>query len=194
MSWLEVIGIAVGLAMDAFAVSVAVGVGLHKVEKGHIFRVSWYFGLFQFLMPIAGWAVGRLAADYVEAYDHWVAFALLGVIGGKMLYEAVFHTEEEAAEKAASKPDPTRGWTLILLSIAVSIDALAVGLSMAFLAQSIWIPAVIIGVVAGVLSLVGIVFGGRLGRRSSTVAEIIGGLVLIGIGVNTLVSHLRDHG
>ena len=184
MSW-SIIGIAIGLAMDAFAVSVAAGLIIPALTYRHIFRLAFHFGLFQFLMPIVGWLAGRTISEYIHGYDHWIAFGLLTFIGGKMLREA-FRPEHER-----SKADPTRGLLLVTLSIATSLDALAVGLSMAFLQISVWMPSVVIGLVAGTLTALGIAFGNRISGRFGRLAEILGGLVLVGIGLQTLVSHLR---
>lgn len=184
MSWPTLFFIALGLAMDAFAVSIASGLAVPSVTARHTFRIAFHFGLFQFLMPILGWFAGRQVAEYVSAYDHWLAFVLLGYVGGKMLWEAI------RGKDAGTRSDPTRGWTLVTLSVATSIDALAVGLSMAFLDVSIWLAAVVIGLVAGALSAAGILFGGRLGPRVGRWAEIVGGCVLILIGVRTVIEHL----
>ena len=185
LSWLNILGIAVGLAMDAFAVAIAAGLSLPRVTGGHVFRLAWHFGLFQFLMPVAGWLAGGTVSRYLAGYDHWVAFGLLVFVAGKMLYEAFFL---DAGAKA--KADPTRGWMLLTLSIATSIDALAVGLSLAFLEVSIWLPAVVIGIVAGVLTAVGIIFGSRLGSRWEHRAEVAGAIVLLAIGVRIVVTHV----
>lgn len=184
MNWLNLVGISLGLAMDAFAVSVAVGLTLAKVTPRHAFRMAFHFGLFQFLMPILGWLVGRDAAAVVSGLDHWVVFGLLGFVGGKML--------REASEGREFDPDtdPTRGLSLVTLSIATSLDALAVGLSMALMGTSVWLPSVVIGVVACALSGVGIVFGGRIGPRWGLWAERIGGCILIAIGLKILVVHV----
>lgn len=182
LGWLNIIGIAVGLAMDSSAVAVATGLSLPKVTHRHVFRLAFHFGLFQFLMPIVGWLLGRTVAEHIGAWNNWIAFALLAFVGGKMLWEA-WQTKD-----AHERPDPTRGWTLVTLSVATSIDALAVGLSMALLHVSIGLPSVVIGLVCAALTAVGILFGGRIGPRFGRVADIGGGLVLIGIGIKTLVS------
>lgn len=184
MSWLSIFGIAIGLAMDAFAVSIAAGLMIPRLTYRHVFRLAFHFGLFQFMMPIVGWLAGRTIANYIHGFDHWIAFGLLTSIGGKMLWEA--HKQAEDRNNA----DPTRGLTLLTLSIATSIDALAVGLSMAFLNVSVLTPSIIIGLVAATLTAVGIIFGSRLGERFSRVAERLGGIVLIGIGAHTLISHM----
>ncbi|MBN2021836.1 MAG: manganese efflux pump [Pirellulales bacterium] len=180
----ELLGIAVGLAMDAFAVSVAAGVTLSNVTPRHTFRLAFHFGLFQFLMPVLGWLAGARLAGQIQAFDHWVAFGLLVFVGSKMMLGA------RRAEGQDDPADPTRGLMLVTLSVATSIDALAVGLSMAFLRISIWMPAVVIGLVAATLSTVGIQFGRRLGSRVGQAAELIGGGVLLAIAVRILHAHL----
>ena len=185
MSVLTIFGIALGLAMDAFAVSIASSAVLRDVTRRQIFRLSFHFGFFQFMMPVIGWLAGLSVADYIAAYDHWVAFGLLAFIGGRMIYES-FAKEEKLKETA----DPTRGLTLVMLSIATSIDALAVGLSFAMLQVKIWYPSVIIGLVAAGMTVIGMRIGGRLGKRFGHRMELIGGLVLIGIGVKILIEHI----
>lgn len=184
MNWLTLLGIALGLAMDALAVAVATGLTLPRITFRHIFRLSFHFGLFQFMMPILGWLAGRTVSTYINAFDHWIACALLSFIGGKMLWEAYFDHE------AAAREDPTRGLMLVTLSVATSIDALAVGLSLAFLDVSIWFPSLVIGLVAGLLTLLGIRFGSQIGSRFGKWAETLGGLFLIAIGLRILISHL----
>jgi putative Mn2+ efflux pump MntP len=187
VNWLNVIGIALGLAMDAFAVSIAAGLRIPRLTGRHVFRLAWHFGLFQFLMPILGWLAGRTVDQYIHDVDHWVAAGLLGVIGGKMLIEAI---RGERDGGAVSTSDPTRGLMLVTLSIATSLDAMAVGLSMALLGVSVWGPAVVIGIVAGLLTMVGMMFGSRLGSRFERWAGALGGVVLVGIGVRILVTHV----
>jgi len=185
MNWLSLIGIAVGLAMDALAVSIVVGMTVAKVTPRHTFRIAFHFGLFQFLMPVIGWMAGRHLADLLADYDHWVAFGLLAAIGLKMLHESRGDVEPE------SRADPTRGWMLVTLSIATSIDALAVGVTMALVQEDgIWLPAAVIGLVAAGFSWFGITFGARLGRRWSFWSHVVGGCILILIGCKILVSHL----
>lgn len=184
MHWLTLLGISVGLAMDAFAVAIAAGLTLPAVTPRHVFRLSFHFGLFQFLMPVLGWLAGREVAGYIGAYDHWLAFGLLGFVGGKMLLEAC-HPED-----TQDRADPTRGLTLVSLSVATSLDALAVGLSMAFLRVSIWFPCVVIGLVAAALTAVGLGFGTRIGPRWGRWAEAAGGLVLLLIGARIVMSHV----
>jgi len=181
LGWLVLLGIAVGLAMDAFAVSAAVGLRLASVTPRHVFRLGFHFGLFQFLMPIIGWTVGAPLSDRLGAFDHWAAFGLLSYVGGKMLWEA-----RDERPRRASRSDPTRGLSLVALSVATSLDALAVGISLARLGTSIWTASVVIGLVAALLSALGIAFGGRIGARRGRWAEIAGGAVLILIGISIL--------
>ena len=184
MDWITVIAVAFGLALDAFAVSVGTGVALGRVRPVQIFRMAGAFGLFQFAMPLLGWLAGTTVQSHIAAFDHWVAFGLLALIGGKMIYEGCKPLE------ARKKGDPTRGLTLIVLAVATSIDALAVGLGMAFVGSEILLPAVIIGVVAAGLSVAGLKLGKLIGSRFSHRIEIVGGLVLLGIGVRILAQDL----
>lgn len=186
MNLFLLLGIALGLAMDAFAVSIAVGLSLNQVTPRHTFRLAFHFGLFQFLMPVLGWLGGTQLADSIGPYDHWLAFGLLSLVGGKMLWEA------RCDEKPEGCADPTRGAMLITLSLATSMDALAVGLSMAFMQVSVWGASVVIGLVAATLTAVGIRFGSKLGCRWGRWAEVAGGVVLLFIGTHILVSHLMN--
>ena len=186
MTTLTLIGIAIGLAMDAFAVSIAAGLTLKTVDARQTFRLAWHFGLFQALMPIIGWLAGLSIEHWIAPVDHWIAFGLLAVIGGKMIYEAL----KDADDDEVRRGDPTKGWSLVLLSIATSIDALAVGLSLALLGVSIWWPAVVIGLVAGAFTVVGMQLGTRFGALLGRRMEVIGGIVLIAIGVKILFEHL----
>lgn len=184
MHWLTLLGIAFGLAMDAFAVATAAGLSLGSVTPRHVFRLSFHFGLFQFLMPVVGWMAGTRFASYIGAYDHWVAFGLLAYVGAKMLWEAF------ADRPAEARSDPTRGLMLVTLSVATSLDALAVGLSMALLGVDIWLPSVVIGLVAAVMTMIGLALGRRLGPRCGFWAELAGGIILLAIGLRILLSHL----
>ncbi|MGQ9576452.1 MAG: manganese efflux pump MntP [Thermoguttaceae bacterium] len=186
MNWWALLGIALALAMDAFAVSIAAGLTVAPVTARHTFRMAFHFGLFQFLMPVIGWLAGVEASQWVGRYDHWVAFVLLTVVAGRMLLEAA---RDPGARSAA---DPTRGWLLVGLSVATSLDALAVGFSMALLEVSVWLPGVVIGLVAGTLSAVGILFGARLGGQGGRWARLAGGCILIAIGLRILFDHLSQ--
>ncbi|MCX6828063.1 MAG: manganese efflux pump MntP family protein [candidate division Zixibacteria bacterium] len=185
MNFVTILGIAFGLAMDAFAVAIAVGARLERPNFRSFFRLSFHFGLFQFMMPIVGWLAGSQVAKLVHNWDHWVAFGLLAVIGAKMIYES-FHKHE----KNLSLADPTRKWSLVLLSIATSIDALAVGLSIAFLEVKILWASIIIGIVAAGMTLIGMGFGKTLGARFGRAMEFTGGIILIAIGIRILLAHM----
>ena len=184
MSLLTVIAIAVGLGMDAFAVSIAVGARM-KLSFRPVFRLAFHFGLFQFMMPVIGWLVGAQVSKLISAYDHWVAFILLAFIGSKMIYESFKEKEDRALIS-----DPTRKWQLVILSVATSIDALSVGFSLALLNVEIIYISIIIGVVAAAMTTVGMAFGRMLGLKFGRCMEFIGGLILIGIGIKILIEHL----
>jgi len=178
-------GISVGLAMDAFAVAITSSMILRGATARQTFRFAFHFGLFQFLMPVLGWTAGLTVERWVAAWDHWVAFGLLFFIGGKAALSALRHRENE--EPAG---DPTRGISLVVLSIATSIDALAVGFSFALLKVHIWYPSVVIGLAAAAFTTLGMQLGRRLGGLLGRPAEFLGGLVLIGIGLKILAEHL----
>ena len=186
MQLFQISAIAVALAMDAFAVSIAAGVSLKTVSFRQTFRLSWHFGFFQAIMPIIGWSAGLTVHALIADYDHWVAFGLLVFIGGKMIREAFRHDSPENEGM-----DPTKGLTLLMLSIATSIDALAVGFSISLMRVSIWTPAFIIGIVAGAFTVLGLQLGKRVGSvpRLSRYAEVMGGVVLLLIGFKILYEH-----
>ena len=179
-------GLALALAMDAFAVALGTGVILQKLTGRHLFRLGFHFGLFQALMPIIGWLAGRTIFIYIAAWDHWIAFGLLGFIGGRMIHQAM------QIEEAEDSRDPTRGLTMVMLSIATSIDALAVGFSLSVLGVSIWMPALVIGLVAGALTVFGMLLGDRVGQKWGSRVEVLGGLILIGIGLKVLAEHMVE--
>ena len=185
MDFLTVFLIGLGLSMDCFAVSITSGVLLKQVPWKLALKMAIFFGGFQALMPIAGWALGTGFQKYVESFDHWVAFFLLAYLGGKMIYEGI---KTENAEEPKKNPMNTR--VLTGLAIATSIDALAVGISFAFLNISIIAPVISIGVITFLVSIVGIVIGTKFGQRFNFPVEIFGGLILIAIGVKILVEHL----
>ncbi len=188
MNWLNVFGIAVALAMDATAVSIAAGLTIAKPASKDMFRMSLHFGLFQFFMPIIGWSIGRFLTELISNYDHWAAFVLLLFIGGKMIWDS------KTAKDDSIKKDTTKGWTLIALSVATSIDALAVGISFAMLKTPILASSIVIGITAFVLSLAGIILGSKIGKvigeKIEKEVELIGGLILILIGAKILFEHL----
>ena len=185
MNPLILLGIALGLAMDAFSVAIGVSIALGGTSRRQTFRLAWHFGLFQALMPIIGWSAGTSVRPWIEGWDHWLAFVLLGVVGGRMIFGAVRGDDSEP-----TRTDPTRGWSLVMLSIATSIDALAVGLSFAALGVQVWTPAAVIGVTAAVMTLLGTLGGRALGARFGSRMATVGGIVLIGIGVWILFDHL----
>lgn len=184
MDAITLLGLAMALAMDAFAVALGTGTVLSCLTGRHLFRLGFHFGLFQALMPVVGWLAGQTVFQHVSSWDHWIAFGLLAFIGGRMIREAI-SDEEKPAER-----DPTRGFSLVMLSIATSIDALAVGFSLSVIGVSIWFPALIIGLVAGALTVVGMLVGGRIGDCWGPRVEILGGLILIAIGLRILREHL----
>lgn len=185
MSWLALLALAVALAMDAFAVAMVTGLTCKPLTSRHVVRLAFHFGLFQALMPIVGWAAGTAVHDYIAAVDHWVAFALLALVGGKMAWGALHGTDE-----GKSSSDPTSGWSLVVLSVATSIDALAVGLSLAIVGSTIIVPALVIGVVAAAFTAAGMLLGCRIGAAWGKRVELLGGLILIAIGVKIVLEHL----
>ena len=184
MDIISIILIAVGLAMDAFAVSIASGISIKQNRKRAAITMAAFFGGFQMLMPAVGYAVGLTFKDLITAVDHWVAFGLLAFIGGKMIYDAVAAKEECKEDKNLKMK------VLLTLSVATSIDALMVGLSFAFLQTSILLPVAVIGAVTFGLSCVGFFFGCALGHIFGNKIKIVGGLILIAIGLQILLEHM----
>ena len=183
MDALTILALALALALDAFAVAVTVGGVLERLSFWPVFRLAWHFGFFQFAMPVVGYAAGVTLMRWIAPVDHWIAFGLLAFIGGKMIYEST------QLRTFSERSDPTKGWSLIGLSLATSMDALAVGLSLAVLGIGIWLPCVVIGLVAATLTLLGMLIGRRLGRRLGSRMEIAGGVLLILIGLKILLKH-----
>jgi putative Mn2+ efflux pump MntP len=177
--------IAIGLAMDCFAVSLGVGTAGTAVGVRPIFRLFFHFGLFQAGMTILGWLAGKTVATYISGLDHWVAFGLLMFVGVRMIRGGLQKTNE-----GPSIPDPSRGFTLVMLSVATSIDALAVGLSLALLSVNVFWAALLIGIVSAGFSLAGLLLGNQLGMRFGKSMEVLGGLILVGIGLRVLITHL----
>jgi len=187
MGLLELLLIGVGLSMDAFAVAICQGLCMPRINWRHAGIIALFFGGFQALMPFAGWLLGSQFAGYIQSVDHWVAFALLALIGGNMVREALSGEEEEAACAVESGLDYRQ---LLLMAVATSIDALAVGVTFAFLEVSI-LPAVsIIGCTTFCLSLVGVAVGNFFGARYKRRAELFGGVILILLGGKILLEHL----
>ena len=183
MGVIELLLIALGLSMDAFAVSVGKGLSVQKINPRHSLSVGVWFGGFQALMPLIGYFLGVSFASLVENFDHWIAFVLLGIIGFNMIREALSNDECEAAH-----PDFSAR-TMLMMAIATSIDALAVGVSFAFLHIDIWSAASIIGVTTFILSIVGLRIGNIFGCRYKSKAEFAGGAILMIMGIKILIEH-----
>ncbi len=184
MDDLTLLGTAFGLGMDALAVGVAVAACLPMVTARHAFRLTWHFGLFQAMMTVLGWLGGEGLARFFSGFSYWIAFFLLVGLGFNMIRES------RRPEDWACDYDPTRGWSLVGLSVATSIDALAVGISFGLLEVSVPKPALIIGLTALVMTFAGMRLGRRAGARLGKKAEVVGGIVLIGIGTRILLQHL----
>ena len=179
----ELLIIAVGVSMDAFAVSICKGLSVHKVRGKHVLSTALWFGGFQALMPLIGYFVGVSFADFVSSVDHWIAFVLLGIIGGKMVKEAL-----EKDESCELDPDFSFR-TMLVMAVATSIDALAVGVSFAFLRVNIWAAVVLIGIVTAVFSGIGVEIGNVFGCRYKSKAEFVGGAILVVMGFKILLEH-----
>ncbi|HON58414.1 MAG TPA: manganese efflux pump MntP family protein [Smithella sp.] len=185
MSLITVFLIAVGLGIDAFSVAIGIGASNSKRSWGPVLRLSSAFGWFQFGMAVLGWLAGLSIVSLIASFDHWIAFALLALVGGKMIREGF----DDKAE--VEKTDPTRGWPLLLLAVATSIDSLAVGFSFSILKNEILLPAVIIGVVCFLMTGIGMLFGKVLAGIFGRKVEIFGGFVLVAIGIKILVDHWK---
>ncbi len=181
---LSIVLIAVGLAMDAFSVAAVAGFLLKAFSVRHAFRLSFSFGFFQFLMPITGWMAGSTVANLIANYDHWVAFGLLAIVGGKMILEGT------RAKAETYRSDPTKGITLLVFSIATSIDALAVRLTFAFTKVEVLYPAIVIGAIAALFTSLGLYLGSKSSRIFGKNVEIVGGAILIFIGLRILIAHI----
>ncbi len=177
--------ISFGLAMDAFAVSITNGFVLKKIGFKEIFSISLTFGIFQGIMPIVGWIVGLSFKEYIQSYDHWIALALLSFIGIKMIYESKQIDKIESQDAYCSTLSG-----LIVMAIATSIDALAVGVSFSCLNVSIYTPAIIIGIITFILCFLGVFIGKKLGHLFENKLELIGGIILIIIGIKIVIEHL----
>lgn len=175
--------LAIGVSMDAFAVSICKGLAMQKVRLRHMAVVGLWFGGFQALMPVIGYFLGIQFESYITAYDHWIAFILLGLIGGNMVKEALSGQEEEADASLAFR-------TMLVLAIATSIDALALGVTFAFLQVNLWAAVSFIGVVTFGFSVAGLRIGNVFGTKYKSKAEFAGGVILILLGVKILLEHL----
>lgn len=194
MGFLELFLIAIGLSMDAFAVSLCKGLQMKTFNTKQAFIIALFFGGFQALMPSLGWLLGFQFKDYITNFDHWVAFVLLSFIGGKMLYDCFFAKEENNTEcdcspqsKETSKFSISE---LFILAIATSIDALAVGITFAFLQVNIFSSCITIGITTLIFSIIGVLIGHKFGNKFQKVSEIFGGIILIVIGLKILIEHL----
>lgn len=183
MHFVELIIIAVGVSMDAFAVSVCKGLSASRLRPKYILSAAVWFGGFQALMPLLGYFIGISFADFVSDIDHWIAFALLTIIGGKMIKEACQKDDDNE-----HTPDFSFK-TMLLLAVATSIDALAVGVSFACLRVDIWTSVLIIGLMTGAFSAAGVFLGHMFGSRFKSKAEFLGGLILVAIGIKILLEH-----
>lgn len=185
---IELFLLGVGLSMDAFAVSVCKGLGMRKLSKKQALIIGLYFGGFQALMPFVGWLLGSQFQKYITSIDHWIAFILLGFIGGKMMIEAVREWNEEEVVDVMDAPIDHKN--MLVLAVATSIDALTVGITFAFLGTPIVEAITIIGITTMVISIAGVVVGNFFGSRYKSKAEFIGGLILVLLGLKILLGHL----
>ena len=184
MDLMTIIIIAFGLAMDAFAVSITSGIAIKKLKMNNALVIALFFGTFQAIMPVVGWLAELSLRSFIAEIDHWIAFGLLSFIGCKMIYESI------AVQSNEKRINPLNIYVLFMLSVATSIDALAVGVSFAFLKISIATPVMVIGTITFGLSFLGVFVGNRIGHFFENKIEIAGGLILIGIGVKILIEHL----
>ena len=186
MSVFEIILISIGLAMDAFGVSIGKGLSMPVGENGRKVTLAFLFGLFQFLMPIIGWLIGRQFIDVISEWDHWIIFGLLGYLGIAMIREGLSDDDEEDDDKKF-----LGAWEMMMLSVATSLDAMAVGLTFAFMPINVWEASTMIGVITFGISLIGIYLGKFMGQFVGKYADILGGGVLILIGTKILLQHLE---
>ena len=183
MTLVEILIIAVGVSMDAFAVSICKGLSVSRLRLRNVLSVALWFGGFQALMPLIGYFLGVSFADFVSSVDHWIAFVLLGIIGGNMIREAFGKDDDEHSDSDFSFR------TMLALAIATSIDALAIGVSFAFLKVNIWEAVILIGLITGAFSAMGIFVGNVFGSRYKSRAELAGGIILIAMGLKILLEH-----
>ncbi|HRF89485.1 manganese efflux pump MntP family protein [Desulfobacter sp.] len=184
MHLFDIFVISIGLAMDASAVSMAAAACGYAQGPRAVFRLAFHFGLFQFMMPVVGWFLGTVFVSYVRAVDHWIAFGLLVFVGGRMVWEGFSHAEE------CLHRDPSKGFTMVMLSVATSIDALAIGLGLAVMDVNIWYPSALIGIITCAMSVAAIYIGKRLGAALGSRMEIVGGIILIALGLKILIPAL----
>jgi len=185
LDFVSVLLIAIGLSADCFAIAVGGSISMRTISSLQVLRISLAFGLFQALMPVLGWLLGQTVVDLIAAYDHWFAFILLAVVGSRMIWES-FRSRDSHSETV----DITKGFLLLTLSVATSIDALAVGLSFAFLEVNIGLASLTIGIIAFVVTATGFLLGRKASKLIGRQAEAIGGIVLVGIGFRVLITHI----
>ena len=185
MSIFEIVLISIGLAMDAFGVSIGKGLTMPVGENGRKVTLAFLFGLFQFLMPLIGWLIGRQFIDVMSDWDHWIIFGLLGYLGIAMIREGLSDDDEEDDDKQFLGV-----WEMVMLSVATSLDAMAVGLTFAFLPINVWEASTMIGIITFGISLIGVYLGKFMGQIVGKYADIVGGGVLILIGTKILLQHL----
>ena len=188
LMFIELFLLGIGLAMDAFAVSVCKGLGMRRLNKKQTLIIGLYFGGFQALMPLIGWLLGSQFQKYITSIDHWIAFILLSFIGGKMMIEAIREWNEEETVDVMDAPLDHKN--MLVLAVATSIAALAVGITFAFLDTPIIEAITIIGITTMVISIIGVVVGNFFGSRYKSKAEFIGGLILVLLGLKILLEHL----
>ena len=185
MSVFEIILISIGLAMDAFGVSIGKGLSMPVGENRRKVTLAFLFGLFQFLMPVMGWLIGRQFIDVISEWDHWIIFGLLGYLGIAMIREGLSDEDDEDDDKQF-----LGAWEMMMLSVATSLDAMAVGLTFAFMPINVWEASIMIGVITFGISLIGVYLGKFMGQFVGKYADILGGVVLILIGTKILLQHL----
>lgn len=183
MTLFEIVLVGIGLSMDAFAVSICKGLSMKKIKWKNVLIVGAYFGMFQAIMPLLGYLLGTTFNELVISVDHWIAFILLAVIGGKMLKEAYSNNKEDENDKLDFK-------TMIVLAIATSIDALAIGITFSFFKINILKAISIIGFLTFTISAIGVIIGNKFGHKFQGKAEVVGGAILIFIGLKILIEHL----
>ncbi|MBU1086946.1 MAG: manganese efflux pump MntP family protein [Candidatus Omnitrophica bacterium] len=189
MNIFVLIGIAIGLSLDAFTVSVTNSTIIKNLGLRHGLRMSLFFGFSQMIMPIIGWAAGLTFSQYIQGFDHWIAFGLLAFVGGRMIWSGLARNKRTDSSNDENNQDCRHLPTLFVLSIATSIDAMAVGLSFALIKISIIFPSIIIGIITFFMSLIGYFIGRKIGEKLNFELDIVGGLILIGIGIKILCGH-----
>lgn len=183
MDLISIVLIAIGVSMDAFAVAIGKGLNMKKIDYKWSLTIALFFGVFQALMPLIGWFLGGQFSNYINGYDHWIALILLAIIGGKMIYESRDKDCEMKCKQNNLKE-------LVVLSIATSIDALAVGLAFAIMDIDIYLSSLVIGIITFSLSFIGVIIGNKVGCKFKSSAEVFGGVILIFIGFKIFVEHV----